>query len=61
VLGRAHLAVRERVRVRAIGKRSGAEVDMKTFSLWTLRDGKLVRWQGYPSEEEAHEAATAPN
>jgi uncharacterized protein len=38
-------------RNRAIGKRSGAHVDMETFSLWTLREGKVVRWQGYPSEE----------
>jgi uncharacterized protein len=44
-------------RNRATGKRSGVGVDMQTVSLWTLRDGKIVRWQGYASEAEAHEAA----
>ncbi len=43
-------------RNRATGKRSGVGVDMQTFSVWTLRDGKVVRWQGYASEEEALEA-----
>jgi ketosteroid isomerase-like protein len=41
----------------ATGKRSGVEVDMQTFSLWTLRDGKVVRWEGFPTEEEANAAA----
>jgi ketosteroid isomerase-like protein len=44
-------------RNRAIGKRSGVEVDMQTVSLWTLRDGKVARWQGFASEAEALEAA----
>jgi uncharacterized protein len=44
-------------RNRATGKRSGVGVDMQTVSLWTLRDGKVVRWQGYATEEEALEAA----
>ncbi len=44
-------------RNRATGKRSGVGVDMQTVSLWTLRDGKIVRWQGYASEAEALEAA----
>ncbi len=44
-------------RSRAKGKRSGAEVGMRTYSLWKLRDGKVVRWQGYASEEEALKAA----
>ncbi len=43
-------------RNRATGKRSGVGVDMQTVSLWTLRDGKIVRWQGYASEAEALEA-----
>jgi uncharacterized protein len=44
-------------RNRATGKRSGVAVDMQTVSLWTLRNGKVVRWQGYATEEEALEAA----
>jgi ketosteroid isomerase-like protein len=44
-------------RNRAIGKRSGVEADMETVSLWTLRDGKVLRWQGFDSEEEARAAA----
>ena len=44
-------------RNRATGKRSGIPVDMETFSLWTLRNGKVARWQGYVSETEALEAA----
>ncbi len=26
---------------------------METYSLWTLRDGKVARWQGFASEAEA--------
>jgi uncharacterized protein len=44
-------------RNRAVGKRSGVAVDMQTVSLWTLRDGKVARWQGFATEEEALEAA----
>jgi uncharacterized protein len=44
-------------RNRATGKRSGVAVDMETYSLWTLRDGKLIRWEGFASEAEALEAA----
>jgi hypothetical protein len=44
-------------RNRATGKRSGVEVDMRTFSLWTLRRGKVARWQGFSSKEEAIRAA----
>ena len=44
-------------RNRATGKQSGVEVAMQTFSLCTLRDGKIVRWHGYSLEEEALEAA----
>jgi uncharacterized protein len=44
-------------RHRATGRRSGVRVDIQTASLWTVRDGKVVRWQGYPSEAEALKAA----
>lgn len=40
-------------RNRATGKRSGIAVDMETYSLWTLRDGKVIRWEGFASEAEA--------
>ncbi len=44
-------------RNRATGKRSGVAVDMRTTSLWTLRDGKVIRWEGFPTEGEARNAA----
>jgi ketosteroid isomerase-like protein len=48
-------------RNRAKGKRSGADVDMQTYSVWSLRDRKVVRWQGFASEREAVEAAGRPD
>lgn len=44
-------------RSRATGKRSRVGVDMRTASLWTLRDGKVIRCQGYASDANAFEAA----
>jgi ketosteroid isomerase-like protein len=44
-------------RSRATGKRSGIAVDMRSFSVFTLRGGKVVRWQGFAAEDEALEAA----
>ena len=44
-------------RNRATGKRSGVGVDMQTVSLWTLRDSKVARWQGFATEEEALQTA----
>jgi ketosteroid isomerase-like protein len=44
-------------RNRATGKRSGAKVDMQSYSIWTLRDRKVIRWQGYASKEQALAAA----
>ncbi len=44
-------------RNKATGKRSGVEVDMRTFSLWSFRDGKVIRWQGFPTEDAALETA----
>ena len=38
------------------GKRSGVEVEMRVFQVWTLSEGKVVRWQGFPSREQALEA-----
>jgi uncharacterized protein len=42
---------------RGRGKRSGAETSWKLWTLWTLRDGEIVRGQGFTSREEALEAA----
>ena len=50
---RVYVAVRDRGR----GKESGAEVEMMVFQIWTLRDGKVIRWQGFPSRKQALEAA----
>lgn len=38
------------------GKGSGAEVEMVVFQIWTLSEGKVVRWQGFPSRELALES-----
>jgi ketosteroid isomerase-like protein len=42
--------------LRARGKRSGAETEWDTWQLWTLRDGKFVRGQGFTSKTAALEA-----
>jgi ketosteroid isomerase-like protein len=42
---------------RGRGKLSGAEAMWNTWQLWTIRDGKLVRGQGFTSREEALRAA----
>jgi ketosteroid isomerase-like protein len=44
-------------RNRATGKRSGATLDMETGSIWTIRDGKVARWEGFASPLEALAAA----
>jgi uncharacterized protein len=41
----------------ARGKLSGVEVEMWHHHVWTLRDGKVVRWQMFLNREEALEAA----
>ena len=42
---------------RGRGKQSGAETSWDLWQVWTLRDGKVVRGQGFTSKEEALEAA----
>jgi ketosteroid isomerase-like protein len=42
---------------RGRGKRSGAETSWRLWTLWMLRDGKIVRGQGFTDPEEALEAA----
>jgi ketosteroid isomerase-like protein len=42
------------------GKKSGVEVSRDWAYVWTLRDGKALRMQGYDSRDEALEAAGLP-
>jgi ketosteroid isomerase-like protein len=42
---------------RGRGRQSGVEVNMEGFHLWTFRDGKIIRGQGFLDREEALEAA----
>jgi ketosteroid isomerase-like protein len=39
------------------GKASGVAVDMRHWHVWTLRDGKAVRWRVLGTRAEALEAA----
>jgi uncharacterized protein len=48
------------VRVRARGEASGAAVEITIGHLWTIRNGKAIRWQGFPEREKALEAAGLP-
>jgi ketosteroid isomerase-like protein len=45
------------VRFHGKGTPSGAEVEMTVCQLWTLRDGKVIRGQGFFARGEALEAA----
>lgn len=42
---------------RGRGKLSGVEATWNLWQLWTARDGKVVRGQGFTSRQEALEAA----
>jgi ketosteroid isomerase-like protein len=44
---------------RGRGKASGIELEADVFFVYSVRDGKVVRWQMFPSEAEALEAAQA--
>jgi ketosteroid isomerase-like protein len=46
-----------RLRYFARGKASGVEVDAPGWHVWTVRDGKAVRWLVLGTEREALEAA----
>jgi uncharacterized protein len=35
------------------GRASGIEVEVRIAHVWTIKDGRAVRWQSYPSREEA--------
>jgi ketosteroid isomerase-like protein len=39
------------------GKKSGVEIDMPAWQVWTVRDGKVVRWRIVRTKREALEAA----
>jgi ketosteroid isomerase-like protein len=42
------------------GKRSGASIEQRMGIVMTLRDGKVVRTETYPSRQEALEAVRLP-
>jgi ketosteroid isomerase-like protein len=39
------------------GKGSGIEIDQRVYGVFTLRDGKIVRWKGFIDRDQALEAA----
>ena len=39
------------------GKQSGAETSWPAWDVWTVRDGRVVRWQGFNDRDAALEAA----
>jgi ketosteroid isomerase-like protein len=45
------------VTFRGRGKQSGAEVSWDLWAVWTVRDGRLVRFQGFTDQDAALEAA----
>jgi uncharacterized protein len=45
------------LRLRGSGAASGAQFEIRIAHLWTLRDGRLVRGEGYGNRDEALEAA----
>jgi ketosteroid isomerase-like protein len=48
------------VRQRATGHASGAEIEIVVGHMWTVRDGKAVRFEGFPEREKALDAAGLP-
>jgi ketosteroid isomerase-like protein len=56
IAGEGHVVTA--VRISGRGRQSGAEVEMRVFNIWTLRDGKVVALTGgYRDRGEALEAA----
>jgi ketosteroid isomerase-like protein len=49
------------VRHRGRGKASGIEVDMPQFQVYTLRDGRIIRYRGFRTRAEALGAAGIPD
>jgi ketosteroid isomerase-like protein len=48
------------VRYRARGRSSGVEVEGRESAVWTLRDGKVVRYEWFQQPDEAFEAVGLP-
>jgi ketosteroid isomerase-like protein len=48
------------IHLSAKGRESGAEVDARYAHVWTMRDGKGVRVDGYYDREEARRAVEEP-
>lgn len=46
--------------LRGRGKQSGVAVDMSLFQLWTMREGKFARGQGFTSMDEARRLLGPP-
>ena len=38
------------------GRTSGVEVEVRIAHVWTVQDGRAVRWRSYPSRERALES-----
>jgi ketosteroid isomerase-like protein len=41
------------------GKASGAQVELELYAVWTVREGKVVRLEGFATRADALEAAGA--
>ena len=48
------------LRAQGIARYTGIEVEVEWAAVWTIRDGKLLRAQGYLNRAEALEAAGLP-
>ena len=48
------------LRAKGIASYTGIEVEVEWAAVWTIRDGKLLRAQGYLNRAEALEAAGLP-
>jgi ketosteroid isomerase-like protein len=48
-----------RVLDRGVGRASGVSLDQEVWSAVWLRDGRVLRWQAFPSRAEAIEAVRA--
>jgi len=45
------------IRISGVGRESGLIVDQQLPSVWTVRDGRVVRVRGYRNEADARQAA----
>jgi ketosteroid isomerase-like protein len=48
------------VRQTGRGRASGVEVAIRIAHVWTISDGRAVRWRGYPNREAALAAVEGP-